>query len=375
MSLKRKVSAEKAGQNTGKTVLELYPSKHNCRNSEGSFIRLKDGRIMFAYSRFGGDGGHDSSPACIAARYSDDGGLTWTAKDRILVKKNDDNNVMSVTLLRLQDGRIALFYLRRGIWPEMRLAVRFSSDEGETWTEPSFCINAPGYYVVNNDRVIQTSTGRLIVPAAFHRCKKIPGSMRFEDGGFDGRAISIFFLSDDAGATWREAKDWCVCTEDRRSAGLQEPGVVELEDGRLFAYARTGLGCQYGMYSCDQGETWSVPAPTQFLAPCSPLSIKRIPSNGALLAVWNDKAEKYGLPEPKDGSWGRTPLVMAVSYDEGVSWTKHRVLESESDHGYCYIAIHFTDDDHVLLAYCAGGLDTGCVLNMLRIRRISLAGL
>lgn len=28
--------------------------------------------------------------------------------------------------------------------------------------------------------------------------------------GLDSRAIAIFFLSDDAGRTWRESKDWCA---------------------------------------------------------------------------------------------------------------------------------------------------------------------
>ena len=35
-------------------ALELPPGPDNPRNSEGAFMPLKDGRIMFAYSRFTG---------------------------------------------------------------------------------------------------------------------------------------------------------------------------------------------------------------------------------------------------------------------------------------------------------------------------------
>lgn len=36
-------------------VLRLVPGPDNPRNSEGSFITLKDGRILFIYSHFTGD--------------------------------------------------------------------------------------------------------------------------------------------------------------------------------------------------------------------------------------------------------------------------------------------------------------------------------
>lgn len=37
-----------------KTVLQLNPGENNPRNSEGDFVRLKDGRIMFIYTHFTG---------------------------------------------------------------------------------------------------------------------------------------------------------------------------------------------------------------------------------------------------------------------------------------------------------------------------------
>ena len=66
--------------------LELPPGPNNPRNSEGAFMPLKDGRIMFAYSRYYGKSSSDHATADIAARYSSDKGRTWTTNDEIIVK-------------------------------------------------------------------------------------------------------------------------------------------------------------------------------------------------------------------------------------------------------------------------------------------------
>ena len=57
----------------------------------------------------------------------------------------------------------------------------------------------------------------------------------------------------------------------------------------------------------------------------------------------------------------------AISRDEGKTWGRPVILESEPDHGYCYTAIHFAGEN-VLLAYCCGGGATSHVLQDLRIR-------
>ncbi|NOZ23749.1 MAG: exo-alpha-sialidase [Planctomycetes bacterium] len=346
-------------------VLELPPSKRNPRNSEGAFVTLGNGKMCFAYSKFTGGGGDDAE-AVIATRMSPDAGVTWTTRDRVLIQKEGAQNVMSVSFLRLQDERIAFFYVVKNGFHDCRMRVRFSEDEAKTWSDPVLCIPAPGYFVTNNDRVVQLSSGRLIVPCAYHRVKTIESESWTS---FDTRGIAIYFLSDDGGLTWRESNTWWALPTISRS-GLQEPGVVELNDGRLFSWCRTDRGCQYGMYSTDHGETWSFPQPTGFRSPCSPLSMKRIPSTGDLLAVWNDHSGRFDLAPPGPMTGARTPLASAISRDEGNTWENIKLVEDDPNSGYCYTAMHFSGDDHVLLAYCAGGKKYKGVLNNLRIRRI-----
>src|SRR6478609_5909518 len=99
--------------------LTLAPSPGNPRNSEGDFIRLHDGRWLFIYTHFT-SGANDHAKAFLASRESSDGGKTWTAKDRVVVANEGGFNVMSVSLLRLKSGEIALFYLRKNSLEDCR---------------------------------------------------------------------------------------------------------------------------------------------------------------------------------------------------------------------------------------------------------------
>lgn len=356
------VSALSAAAQVGEVVLEYQPTKELPRNSEGSFVQLKSGRILYYYTQFYG-GASDGSPARIAGIHSDDAGRTWSEPATVL-ENSAKGNIMSVSLLRLKSGRIAFFFLKKENHLECLPWVRFSEDEAVTWSEPTLVVPAPGVFVLNNDRVIQLATGRLVAPLAFHRSKlQDPTSAK----AFDPRAIDLWYLSDDEGKTWREASIWWAIPV-RSGSGLQEPGVVELAGGKLFGWARTDTGFQYGTSSADGGQNWTAPVPTSLASPNSPASIKRLPGTDDLLAIYNDHSGRHPFTKGR-----RTPLVSSISKDGGATWSPSRLIESDPEGGFCYTAIHFVDDA-VLLAYCAGDTKIG-VLNRLRIRRIPLSAL
>jgi Neuraminidase (sialidase) len=170
-------------------------------------------------------------------------------------------------------------------------------------------------------------------------------------------------VSDDEGASWREAKDWWALPERSRT-GFQEPGAVELADGRVFSWMRTDQGVQYGCWSTDSGETWPLPTRTSLASPESPASIKRLPGSADLLAVFNDHSGAFPFEKGK-----RTPLAAAISSDGGQTWTRRKIIECDKEGWYCYTAIHFVKGG-VLLAYCAGDSKIGR-LSRLRVRRIN----
>lgn len=322
--------------------LLIAPRPENGRNSEGDFIQLKDGRLLLVYSKFIGTGDH--APAELVGRYSSDGGKTWGGADvQVIDRKPGEANLMSVSLLRLQDDRIALFYVQKYDSPAGSkypfldyILMRTSDDEGKTWSEPTYVVakEEPGYRVLNNDRVVQLTSGRLVVPVAVHY---LPGWPKWQDS-----AQILCYLSDDQGKTWRPSKS-------RLESELlaQEPGVVEQKDGGLLMFCRS-RDCQLTSRSDDGGDTWSTLERSNIAQPtASPASIERIPSTGDLLLVWNNGKDPLAEVKPV----GRRPLTAAISKDDGATWQHIRNLGTDPDGWYCYTAIEFVGD-HVLLAHC-----------------------
>lgn len=338
---------------------DIDPTPDHPRNTEGSFVTLKSGRILFDYSQFSG-GAADFDRSEIAEIYSDDQGRTWSAP-RVVVETGEYQNIMSVSLLRLASGRLARFHaVKKTRLRDCHVVMSTSSDEGQTWTPPQLIHDAPGYFVLNNDRVIQTRSGRILVPVAFHRLKGSGDNWE----SWDSRGLTLWYYSDDEGTTWKESDNWWALPVASRS-GLQEPGVVELKEGKIYSWSRTDRGAQFQYWSTDDGKSFGPPERSPFVTPNSPLSIKRVPGTNLLLAVFNDHSGR--VPVPKAANQ-RAPLVISFSSDEARSWGPPLVIESDLAGWFCYTAIHFTDDA-VLLAYVAGNQQLGR-LSRLRIRRI-----
>ncbi|WP_276346847.1 sialidase family protein [Daejeonella sp. JGW-45] len=341
--------------NPGKEiVLRLEPGPDNPRNSEGDFINLKSGRILFIYSRYFGSQGGDHSPAYLASRFSDDGGSTWSSEDVKVVEREGTMNVMSVSLLRLKNGKIALFYLKKNSETDCIPMVRFSSDEAKTWSEPVACItDKQGYFVLNNNRVIQLSNGRLLMAVNLYNIA--------EGSGLNKGSLWSYY-SDDNGLTWKSG----VEVPNPEKFLTQEPGIVELKNKDVLMIIRSDAGAQCISYSKDKGVTWSSVKPSNIKSPVSPASIERIPTTGDLLLVWNNNGGDDPAIKGK-----RTPLTVAISRDEGKTWQNVKNVESDPDGWYCYIAIHFTGKD-VLLGHCAGNRPKGTGLAVTQITKLNL---
>lgn len=309
-------------------TLQVSPGENNPRNSEGDFITLMNGRILYIYSHFSGSSGSDFGNAYLASRYSTDKGKTWSVKDQLVLKQEGEMNVMSVSLLRLKNGHIALFYLKKNSEDDCRPMMRISKDEGRSWSDPVSCItDKQGYFVLNNNRVVQLKNGRLLMPVALHKAL---------EGKWQNTAAIFTYYSDDSGATW-------TCSEavpNNTEIVTQEPGVIELKDGTIMMFIRASGGVQQLSYSKNQGQTWSHIETSNIKSPVSPSSITRIPSTGDLLLVWNNN----GIDQK------RTPLSIAISRDEGKTWDKVKNVENDPDGSFCYTAIHCTGT-HVLLGF------------------------
>ena len=216
--------------------------------------------------------------------------------------------------------------------------MRTSADEAKTWSdavEITACLPL-GMYVLNNARVVQLKSGRILAPLAYHPPKP--------EGGNRSAAKLFCVRSDDGGRTWAAGAMSEVFDAAGERVVSQEPGVIELKDGRVMMWTRTNGGAQYAGYSSDGGVTWSAFKPTDLKGPLSPATIKRL-KTGELIAVWNDHR---GHPER---GRIRAPLSIALSRDEGRTWSASVTLEENLTDFLCYTALVETDDD-LLLAYC-----------------------
>ena len=102
--------------NLGKISADIRPdlSKNNPRNSEGAFFTLKNGDILFAYSKFKGKSNADYASADICLLRSTDDGRTFGEEKTIMTCESEKAvNIMSLSFLEMANGDIGLFYLVR----------------------------------------------------------------------------------------------------------------------------------------------------------------------------------------------------------------------------------------------------------------------
>ena len=292
----------------------------NHRNSEATILDLGPHRLLLAWTEFYTSNGGDWGPARISAMTSRDGGLTWSDK-HVLQRNIGKMNVMEANLLRLHDGRIFFVFGRKNSPADSVPMFRISLDNRLTFSSPqAIPVDPhPAYYTINNDRVIQLGSGRILAPLAYTK-----------DYRLDHHFLTRVYYSDNEGKTWKASKT--IIDVKQSSGGAQEPGVVQLPNGKVMLWVRTNTGHPYQAYSDNDGITWSTPEPMSVPAPNSPQSIKRIPRTDDLLMIWNNSATN------------RFPLAAAISKDNGRTWPDIRNLDADAHDTYAYPSITFVNN-------------------------------
>lgn len=346
-----------------KLVLDMNPTSENGRNSEGSFIRIPDGSIMFAYSRYTSSTAEDHDACDIAVIRSYDEGESWSEPE-VIVKASSFGvtNIMSVSCIYQQDGSIGVYFLIKENDKTSTFGRAISKD-GFTFQPERITHDAhPAYYVLNNDRVERFSDGRLVFPAALHLLR---------NGKYDESSLSLIFVSEDDGKTFHALSHWfALPIVNTGCRGMQEPGIIEHKDGSVRLWARTKHDSQYESYSYDGMKTFTWPAASYFTSPTSPMEMKRNEETGVLYTVYNPYPSS--LLADNAPRKGRTPLIIRKSLDDGKTWSYPLVVEDDPDRGLCYAAMFFTKDNSMLCAYCRGGKEDSSCLARLGIMKIGL---
>ena len=343
-------------------IHQIPPTKGNPRNSEGSFLRGKQGELLFAYSRYHGESNHDHAACDVALITSTDEGESWS-EERLIATADSfgTQNIMSVSAVEQQNGDLAFYFLIKENDFSTTIGRTVSSD-GITWrSERCDCRFPKNYYVINNDRFVRLSDGRLVAPAAFYSTEdnrlhapvpmKVTLLCSFDDGKSFARCGQVLEVTN--APAWHH--------------GYLEPGIIEYPD-RLYLWMRTNLGRQYESISTTGLDGFFDPRPSEFTSPDAPMQIKCL--GGVTYAIYNPIPEYNGRNAvPK--SWGRTPLVLRTSLDGGKSWGALQTLEEDPARGFCYPAITTTRDGCLLLAYCRGDAKDGnplCRIGIAKVR-------
>jgi Neuraminidase (sialidase) len=266
--------------------------------------RMKNGGVMTVYST---PTGAYSKPGTtwIAGRVTKDGGKTWSPES--VIARHPDCQPAHPSVLATRDGMIHVFYLGfkkwkwKGVNPtdetKSDMWTTRSSDDGATWSEPQMIFK--GYTGASNG-AIETRDGHLIVPYSHY----------VND---PGRLVNQTSVSIDGGRTWSLSNDIDIGGAGDHEGAL-EPCVIELKDGRVWLLIRTSRKVFWESFSSDGGKTWSVAKATTIDATSAPGHLTRL-ADGRIALVWNRVAGK------------RTDLHLALSADEGKTWTPEELRE------------------------------------------------
>ena len=240
-----------------------------------------------------------------------------------------DRNNHATSLWRNENGRIYHFngLSAAATWGPLALVMRYSDDNGATWSQPRFISPEHRLRHMPIASVFRRQDGSILLA-----CDAVTG-------GNGGTAI---WLSDDDGETWYDPgagqpiPEFAAGKQGGWIAGIHA-AVVELTDGRLMAYGR-GDTIDERMpksVSADGGETWHYSA-SQFpvVSGGQRCVLLRLQEGPLFLASFTgDRREPTPIPLVDASGNERlvTGLFGALSNDDGETWEYTRLITDDGE--------------------------------------------
>ncbi len=304
------------------------------RSGEGTLVKLDNGDLLMLYNYQ--DTVNDYGLFKIYEKRSTDDGATWTTGTEFMGDSAGDYSYMMPSLLRLNNGSIGLLYSQRDeTADEAHRYYQYSTDEGAHWSSPvKITSNLPMTYRGYNlkaatgphDRLIQTSSGRLIFPQ--HVTTGGDGADPQNDQLSNQIYRATFvYSSTDNGQSWEvnagplTMKGTMQTYSGRLDQVLMEPSIVETSSNHLLMYMRNQSGFFYYTTSADDGETWSSVRQSPVRSALAPAKLVKIDSStiGLIFNPYVDfSAQNNG---------DRFVLGTMYSTDGGETWENFRELE------------------------------------------------
>jgi predicted neuraminidase/peroxiredoxin len=235
---------------------------------------------------------------------------TWSAPE-VLTRGEFLRPPGNAVIFRANPTRLMVFYdrmeeprpIRNGRWRQGQLMRLFSDDNGNTWSKDEEVRLGVGGM---RNAPLTLRTGELMVPVSN------PPS---------------FLVTRDGGANWE--------VSGAMNAGGQ-PTAVQRSDGSLLCFLRSEPFILQSE-SSDGGKTWRPTQRSALPCPGAGMALYRL-RNGHLVLAYNSN------------SFARTPLSIALSTDDGATWSRPVHLESNPGE-YAYPCVIETSDGRIHVSY------------------------
>lgn len=319
-----------------RTNIELYrvfggehpgPYKH-----PASITQLDNGDLYIAY--YGGEFEYSEQTAVYGSRRLK-GESVWSYPE--VIAATPFHGVGNPVVWQAPDGIVWLFYnVQFGdTWSNARVKAKLSYDGARTWSDSFMLAMEEGSMVRGQPIVL--NNGDYLLPL-YHETG--------EDHERTADDTSSYFMRFNP-----QTKKWTETNRIRSEEGNLQAQVVQTSDTDLFCFLRRGGG--YGpteegwmlrASSSDGGFTWTDAEKTDFPNPNSAVELIKL-KNGHLLLVYNDNMND------------RTPLTVAVSTDNGVTWPHRRTIAG-GQNTYAYPYAIQGQDEKIYLIYTTNSRTT-----------------
>lgn len=266
----------------------IIPTAGDAYNHTSSVVALPDGTILAAWTAGQRELAEDTR--ILLARKP--AGGAWESP--VTVADTPDKPDANCVIFFDDRGRLQLFHssMFANTFCTSTVMRQTSDDYGASWAAETPAI--PAVCVLLRNKPIVLRDGRWLLPAYVEATYQ-----------------SQFFFSLDRGATWLPNSPPILTLP----YGNLQPAVIQRENGFLYALARSAAGAGFTWVgNSHDAVSWAMQPRTDLPNPGSGLDMLKL-STGHLVLAYNDSATE------------RSPLVVAVSPDEGQTWSAPRIVE------------------------------------------------
>ena len=267
------------------------------RAHASTLVEALDGTLVAAW--FGGSGEGRPDVGVWSSRKPPGG--DWSVP--VQLYKEPDQPAWNPVLFR-GDGDTIWLYFKIGPSPRAWSGASMkSTTSGKEWSDPVWL--PAGMLGPVRAKPIRLAGGEILAGTSLESYRTWSSWME---------------ISADGGETWRKHGPLLFGDRERDRSGTIQPTLLEIEPGVVRAFFRTSrrLGKIATSLSRDGGRTWAPLEFTDLDHPSAGIDSLRL-DDGRCILIYNPSRDR------------RTPLSLAVSFDDGVTWSDFLVVEELGD--------------------------------------------